>query len=452
MSKSFVKLLCFVVFFIFASTLLAIDVPLKYVKFPDKPKTYFPTGIASLKYKLDPPKGDWKLPPFVSAHPIYSLVKLGDEEKLLVLDRQNAEDEYYNRLYFDANANRDLTDDPVIDGKSESVPGRQYKRVVFPSVDTKIKVQGKSLPFSFRPDFMGRLVAWDEGKISEELLNRMIYLYLRVNCMYQGKFEIDGKAYYVYLGDANCNGLFYEKFALRKLGTPFPGRMPIFSTGDDVFISQDEEIDMYNRQVSGDWLLVKNRLFDVSISQAKKKMTLIPVTQNLVPLKLAVQTEHLSLYTEGGEHFLMTYQPDNRINIPKGKYRLFNYRALKKDNQGDLWSLSARATSECPWITIDGSAEAVLAFGEPYIVSAEVPENRLVNVQGSTSDKSSVYLSFSIRGQGNEDVSDLSHVKGEQTKIPLSKTDGLTHRPKEPTYTIVTADGKIAAQGSFEYG
>ncbi len=452
MSKCITKLLCFLVFFSFASTLLAIDVPLKYVKYPDKPKSYFPTGMARLTYKLDPPPGEWKLPSFVSAHPIYSLVKLGEDEKLLVLDRQKTEDEYYNRIFFDSNGNRNLTDDPVIDGRIEEIPGRQYSRVQFPSVDTKIKINGKFLPFSFSPDFMGRLVAFDQGKISEELLNRMVYLYLRVNCMYQGKFGVDGETYHVYLGDTNCNGLFYENFALRKLKNPPPGRMPIFNTGDNMFISQNKDIDLYDRQVCGDWLLVKNRLFEVNVSQTKGKMTLTPITQSLVPLKLAVQTEYLSLYTEGGEHFLMTCQPDKAIHIPKGKYRLFSYKMLKNDDQGDLWRIVGQGMTECPWIDVDGSGDAMLEFGEPYVVSAEVPENRFAAVQGSTTAKTSVFLSFAVRGQGNEDISDLSHIKGDKTKIPLSKVEGLTHRPKEPTYTILTAEGKTAAQGSFEYG
>jgi hypothetical protein len=428
------------VFFLFASILFAIDVPLKYVKFPEKSETYLPTGMARLKYKLDPPNGDWKFPEFVSTHPIYSLVKLGDEEKLLILDRQKTEDEFYNRIFFDANANRDMTDDPVIDGNTESIPGRQYEIVKFPAVDIKIKVKGVSLPYSFRPDFFGRLIAVDEGNISEELLNRMIYLYLRINCMYQAEFEIDGDAYYVYLGDANCNGLFYEKFALRGLGTPLPGPTPIFNTGDNVFISPDEEIDMYDQQACGDWLLVKNRLFEVSINQTKEKMTLTPVSQNLAPLKLAMQTEHLSLYTENGEHFLTTCMPDKKIDIPKGKYRLYNYKVLKKDDQGDLWSLSARATTECPWIILDDSGDPELEFGEPFVVSAKVRENR------------GAYISFSMLGRGKEDISDLSHIKGDRTKIPLSKIKGLTHRPKEPTYTVLTADGKTVAKGSFEYG
>lgn len=239
----------------------------------------------------------------------------------------------------------------------------------------------------------------------------------------------------------------------RKFKIPLPaGRMPIFGIGDGVFISREEKIQAYDQQVCGDWLLVKNRLFEVNISQAMEKMSLTPITQDLVPLKLAMQTEHLSLYTEDEEHFLMTCQPDKKIDIPEGKYRLYNYKVLKKDDQGDLWSLSARATTECPWITLDGTSDSELEFGEPYVVSAEVPENRLINIQGPTAAESSVFLSFRIRGRGYEDISDLSHIKGTQTKIPLSEKEGLTHRPKEPTYTIFTADGKTAAQGSFEYG
>jgi len=56
----------------------------------------------------------------------------------------------------------------------------------------------------------------------------------------------------------------------------------------------------------------------------------------------------------------------------------------------------------------DGSGDPVLEFGEPFIAAAEVPENRLVNVQGSTAARSSVFLLFSFRGQGKEGISDLS--------------------------------------------
>jgi hypothetical protein len=190
----------------------------------------------------------------------------------------------------------------------------------------------------------------------------------------------------------------------------------------------------------------------VNIIHSKEKMTLTAVTQNLTPLKLSMQPEHITLYTEGGEHFLMTFQPDKIIEIPKDKYRIFNYKLLKKDAQGDLWSLSARATTESPWIFLDGGRDSVLKFGEPYVVSAEVPERRRKTILLSPVTPDSIYLSFVIRGQNNEDILDLSHIKGTNTKIPLSKKEGLTRHPKEPTYKILLADGRIATQGSFEYG
>ncbi len=451
MSKFASKFFCTVLFLCTACAAAAIEVQLEYVKYPDEQETYLPAGMARLTYKLDPPPGVWKFPSLVSAHPIYSLVELGDEKKLLVLDRQKTEDEYYNRIYFDADANKDLTDDPVIDGKPVSVPGRQYERIQFPAVDTEILIDGRLLPYSFRPDFMGRLVAADRGNISEELLNRMIYHYLRTNCAYRGKFEVAGESYTVYLGDSNCNGSFNEKFELRKLTNPPPGRMPIFNKGDSFFISRNGEIGASDAQVCGDWLLVKNRLFAVYIDQANRKMILTPVTQNLVPLRLAMKPEHISLYTEGGEHFLMTCRPDKKIDIPEGKYRLHNYRLLKKDDQGDLWSLSARATTESPWVNLAGKEESVLVLGEPFVVNADVPESGIVYVQGSTPAQISVFLLFAIRGQGDEDIQDLSRIKGDKTKIPLSTKEGLTHRPKEPTYKVLS-EGKTVTQGSFEYG
>jgi len=41
------------------------------------------------------------------------MVKLGDEERLLIMDSQKTEGDFYNRIFFDANANKGLTDDPV---------------------------------------------------------------------------------------------------------------------------------------------------------------------------------------------------------------------------------------------------------------------------------------------------------------------------------------------------
>ena len=53
---------------------------------------------------------------------------------------------------------------------------------------------------------------------------------------------------------------------------------------------------------------------------------------------------------------------------------------------------------------------------------------------------------------GKEFLTDLSHITGTLTRIPLSKKKDLGHRPKEPTYKIIKAGGEEVARGSFEYG
>ncbi len=451
-SRSILSLGFITAFLCFASALSAIDVPLRYLKYPEKQEAYFPGGLARMNKSLRAPTGIYKYPEFISKKPIYVRVKLGAEERLIIMDKQKPSDDFYNRIYFDANANNDLTDDPVIDGTLESDSRQFYQRVKFPPVDTAITLDGKSLPYSFIPEFFARSRLFDETRIDEAFVERAINCYLRTNCLYKGTFEVDGEAYHVSLSDSNCNGIFGEKFELRKFERPIPGRMPIFAAGDGIFLSRGEEIHQYTQQIVGDWLLVRNKLFEMSVNQANERLSLTPMTENLASLKLAMQAEHISLYTEDGKHFLMACRPEKNINVPRGKYRLYSYNLLENDDQGDLWSLTARATTESPWVIAKGSADADLAFGEPYLAAVDVPDERLVNVQGSTSARTSAFLLFTVRGKGNEDIIDLTHERGDKTRIPLSKKKGLTHRPKEPTYRILRPDGKTAAQGSFEYG
>ncbi len=139
----------------------------------------------------------------------------------------------------------------------------------------------------------------------------------------------------------------------------------------------------------------------------------------------------------------MAFQPGKKIKVPAGKYRLYNYQVFKKDKQGDLWRLNASATNESPFVTVDGRGKPTIQFGEPFKPLVEV------RMRGKTSRAS---IGFDIEGKGMEFITDLSHISGDQTQIALSEEEDLGHRPKEPTYKVVKADGEVVAQGSFEYG
>jgi len=441
--------------FAFAASAWAVDVPLKYVKFADGATVLIPAGTTSLRLTLEPPAGEWKLPRWTSEKPLYGLVKIGSAERLLALDRQKSEDKYYNRIYFDANANKDLTDDPVVDGKEEiDIQGR-YCRMKFRTVDTTIEVEGKRLPYSLRPEpMLMNLAQYSESKLEQRVLPRYVNCTLRSNCVYTGEFKLDGRTYSVTLADANCNGSFNDMFAIRNIN--YPRRLPVSAQGDSFYISRDGKPDAIDRLVYGDWLVIGDKLFSLTVSPAKGTMTLTPVKENLVPLKLAMLPERLSISTEDGKNCIMMFQPAETIMIPPGRYRLFNYELFREDEQGDLWRLWANATTDTPYFTAGQGDGALFEFGEPYaavITTANVLPAFTVQSQGQTKRlPPRVPLVFNIEGQGKEFVNALGHIRGDKTKIPLSQKKNMGDRPAEPTYEITKADGEVVTKGFFEYG
>ena len=91
---------------------------------------------------------------------------------------------------------------------------------------------------------------------------------------------------------------------------------------------------------------------------------------------------------------------------------------------------------------MDGGNESLLEFGEPYTPIVDIREGLSTLVS----------LTFRVEGKGKELLTDLSHISGNKTHIRLSKKKRFGHRPKEPTYKIVNANGKVVEKGSFEYG
>lgn len=441
--------------FTLTSFALAVDIPLKFIKFTDGATGFIPPGQTSVRLTLQPPAGEWKLPKWTAEKPFYGLVKVGPAERLLALDKQKAEDKYYNRIYLDANGNRDLTDDPVADGKEELDSRSPYYRVKFGAVDFMIEAEGKRLPYSVRPEFMILSSArYPESQLDQKLLPRVVQRYLRTNCAYSGEFKLDGQTYSVTLADSNFNGSFTDVFEIRK--SPVPRRLAVSAQGDSFYISRDGKPETIDRLVYGDWLVIRDKLYKISFGPAKPALTLAPVQENLVPLRLSMLPERLSISTEDGKNCIMMFEPAETIMIPPGRYRLFSYELFKEDAQGDLWRLCANATTDTAFFTAGQGERALLEFGEPFvpaITTANVLQALTVQSQGQTKLlPPRVPIVFNIEGLVKEFVNDLSHLRGDKTKIPLSQKKNLGHRPAEPSYEITKANGEVVTKGFFEYG
>jgi len=424
-----------------------LEAPLVYERYPEERDEFRPYGGTGFQANFKAPDGEWKLPELLSAKPIYQLIDLGDRKHLIVLDQQRAKDAFYNRLYFDANANRDLTDDPVVETTASD--NGSYYHVSFPPIDATVVVDGKLLPYSFMPMAYGSF----EGSVVSRLTRlftggqrewRYLQVSLNVHCLYASAFEFDGQSYRLWLGDANANGRFDDRLDIPDESR---GSSRIYAQGDHLYLKADADVDYNDRQTLGDLLWLNGTLFETGIDIAEGTLTLTPRTEGLAQLELENPPDQLSLYTNDEKHCIMLFRPTPTVAVPPGDYRLLSYKVVRNDDQSDRWRLCATGTTDGPVITVEKAGTAVLKLGEPYQALARVADWDMERVQTGQRD---VRLNFTIEGAAKEQVTELSRVAGEKSTLPMSTRDA--RRPKEPTYKILLPDGEVVAQGSFEYG
>ena len=132
-----------------------IEIPIFYDRYPSNSASFRPGGYSNFRWKPPRPAGDWNLPVLEGVQPLFAMVPLGDSNILAILDRHPADARFYNRMYFDRNANRDLTDDPPIDGDLQT-PGRRYFFCMFPPIDLEIEVGGHRMPYSLSIEAGGK--------------------------------------------------------------------------------------------------------------------------------------------------------------------------------------------------------------------------------------------------------------------------------------------------------
>jgi hypothetical protein len=424
----------------------ALDVPLTYTRCDQGTEESLARESIYLADNGQLPPGEWKLPSLVSKAPLYALVKLAGQDRLMVFDQAKPEDSFYNRVYFDANGNRDLTDDSVISGSVERTG--PLTEAEFSPIDLTITVDGKQLNYSMVPEATrfspGAIIGFALRVLSADIDRPMIRL--RANCAYVGEFDLDGRHYRVTLLDENVNGRFDDHL---KVLPPSPDDTQVSSSGDSISIKvATDGAAIRTYQALGDLLVLDRTLFEVSLRVGEGKMTLSPYGGEIASARLPEGFETLTLYTdEANPKGVMMYRPAQTIPLPCGSYRLLQYDLFRDDEQGDRWTLSAAgAKDSAPFIAAKGG-ETALVCGEPF--------SPVVTVHGGTLKRSffggtSAQLDMVTKGTGNEEVTDVSHASGHNTRLPLSELDPGS--PREPRYKVTKSDGEIVSEGAFRYG
>jgi hypothetical protein len=171
------------------------------------------------------------------------------------------------------------------------------------------------------------------------------------------------------------------------------------------------------------------------------------MTEDLVSIRLPNKVETLVLLDGAYKAGTMMYRPGRSVDVPEGEYRLLSYQLRCEDEQGDLWRLTARGTKNSALLTVRRGSQSAFAIGEPFRPLVGVRELVLNTFQGRGGP---AQLFLELRGRGDEMVSELTRIRGNKTRIPMSGNS--VNRPKEPTFKVVKEDGEVVRQGQFEYG
>jgi hypothetical protein len=367
----------------------------------------------------------------------------------------------YSRLYFDANHNGDLTDDPVVEGLATGprLIARGYANFSFPRVDVTIEADGTKIDYAF---FLS-------GYCHSQYLNeKQRYQYASVSltaaAYRDGEITLDGKKVRVVVLDFNSNGRFDDAFAIDETitvadGTLYPRQ------GDMIHVDPKPEQAAYrygydvtsndDQQFVGKLINIGGRFHELSISPAGDTLTLTPSSRAVGHVSNPNKGYRAVVYSDQGM-LKISGDEAGRAPLPEGQWKLLQYTidrtstepAKPADGGATLLQslaqallgagqtppqlrysiVSARAKRDFPAVEVRAGETTELRFGAPYkpIVSVSSPQG-----------DGRVSLGLSLVGAGGEVCNNLV-------------VDG--GRPPKPQFTITDPDGKVVESGSFEYG
>jgi hypothetical protein len=409
----------------------AVEIKLTYKKF-SQGETFFSRTGSDFVCRTNVPSGNWKLPDFKNRQPLFAVIKLGDSNRLLVLDREPESDAalddimgsfidklpdnapFLTRLYFDANGNGDLRDDPVISGKAEQ---RDGSAVTFAPVDAIISGNGVDLQYRFMLYVASRIES-TSSKTSVELQKELYGQYSSL-CAYTGEMALEGVKYHLALIDSNCNGIFYN---LMK---------------DHVYISRASEFGRRDGLIASGHLIVGAKTYEARMDVSGCKLVLSPPSKPLCSLKLSSRPECMQLIAGKKQGGVALFNPALDVLIPAGRYVLSSYTLERNDKSGNRWIIESNAGG-VPGVEVSGDKAAILTFGEPFTSTA------LVSGSGEA-----VRMSVRTTGAGQEEVASVMRLANGQLDLPPSRQ---SPDRVEPFYKILNSRADVIAKGKFEFG
>ncbi len=394
---------------------------------------------------------------YQAEYPHRDVVTLGGRKYGFVLDKQSEKSQGYDRLYFDRNGNGDLTDDAPIDVPEknktpesvESEGGWVTASYALPRVDLRIHNEGTAWDYSF---FVATYTSIHEKDLS--LRARLMPAAYR-----QGEIVLEGKRRKISLIDWSVNGRFDVPVQFASDGKGFEDYFSQYGT--EILFDPDFLLLGYvseHRQFLAKMNALGGKLYKIHVRPGGDELTCTPVA---VPTgKIAAPSAPCNVWLINEQGCLaLDLQKDTPAEIPAGEWRLmdcvFLYgaeeqkatdeerakaklsgesaREAAKDAvpskdvaspSAKIRYLAANCGKDCEPVTVVAGKTTVLKIGPPYVPTLTVEAK-----------EGAAMLGLAILGVGHDKVYALS---GDS--------------PPKPKFTITDPQGKVVAQGNFEYG
>jgi len=433
MWKGTLYLTVFVLCFWVGGNVPAITVTLNGEVYPDpavKSKSFYPRLSKLLDVGKAPP-ANLEIPQLAGGKkPVLAPFELGDEERLLILAFKYDGDPQPTILHFDRDGDGKYTrKDPPVEG--QLISSRYSTVVKFPAITAKIKVSKKTALYSFRVE-----VTYYEKQYYPDQAGKP-YVRVFTNCCFAGNLRMGGRRFRVLLADGNVNGRFNDMPRLPTGESSGPSSEQ--DVGDRIYLAPaGMKMDDRHGSMFGDVMVLGNKTYSarIGVSSTSRKLSLTPISEAMGTVKMPMQVTFMNLYGIKNKKSVVVVAPSKTVKIPQDTYKILEYRVICNDQQGDLWCLAARGTKETPSFEV-GKEDTTPQFGQPFYPQADIAKT-----------SSGVRLSFKVVGSAEELVTEVTHLEGNRTRIPL--TSG--NRPKEASYKIVTGESELVGQGTFRYG
>jgi hypothetical protein len=347
-----------------------------------------PEGVKLPQFKTEPLFHEWKTPMAASG------------VVWLAFDKSNPSGQY-DRLYIDANANGDLSDDSACEPYR-----RESNMATFGPV--KIVFNTADGPVTYH--------------LSVELRvgGGQTYCLMSPAGWYEGPITVGGVKKHCTLIDYNVNGTFNDKSAdfeqCDRIRIGEEGGRDTRFVGN--FVEVGEGPPNANDRV-GD----PGKLYRPEIAQDGAFVILTEAADvSWGTVRLA---ENITSFGAGGVNGLFTRKPENgTIKLPVGEYRVEHWAIVKNDDKGAKWELRS-SSSGSGRFTVVQDQEKEVPVGEPIYSLAEYRQS------GS-------FYTFSQRLEGRH---------GE--RVTLMRNGA---QPPPPKLRIRSRDGAYDRGMSFEYG